>query len=266
MKRSMTMTHSWVSSDNQWRGIICWCCQLKIAKGNLLAKPHAGHFVCVRLSRLNTHKPHFSILRLWPTFGPPMHRKTGCHTLELKGIYTAKFFVLLLLSFVCSLLWPAERTVQNHRASRSHQSSFFFFFLSRLVLPPLRQHVSRSSGTVEPGTWYVAYGVRRSREDTLLTAGTGQELISSVPGSSFGCATSYVRLAPLLLLRLTILQQSMWLWYTHDRRVCKFVLLLMIRLWGFRITGNPKLVLNLILSVNWTGCINKYEHIVFCLI
>lgn len=128
MKRSMTMTHSWVSSDNQWRGIICWCCQLKIAKGNLLAKPHAGHFVCVRLSRLNTHKPHFSILRLWPTFGTPMHRKTGCHTLELKGIYTAKFFVLLLLSFVCGLLWPAERTVQNHRASRSHQSSFCFFF------------------------------------------------------------------------------------------------------------------------------------------
>lgn len=135
-----------------------------------------------------------------------------------------------------------------------------------LVLPPLRLHVSRSLGTVESGTWYVAYGARKSRADTLPTAGIGQELISPLPGSSFGCATSYVRLAPLLLLRLTILQQSMWLWYTHGRRVCKFVLRLMIRLRGFCIIGNPKLVLNLILSVSWTGHNNKYQHIVFCLI
>lgn len=32
---------------------------------------------------------------------------------------------------------------------------------------------------------YVAYGVIKSREDTLLTAGTGHELISTLPGSSF---------------------------------------------------------------------------------
>lgn len=58
------------------------------------------------------------------------------------------------------------------------------FFHSRcLVLCPLRQHVSTSFA--ESGTWYVAYGVSKSREDTLLTAGTGHELISPLPGSSF---------------------------------------------------------------------------------
>lgn len=153
MKRSMTMTHSWVSSDNQWRGIICWCCQLKIAK----AKPHAGHFVCVRLSRLNTHKPHFSILRLWPTFGTPMHRKTGCHTLELKGIYTAKFFVLLLLSFVCGLLWPAERT--EHPAPTS---PVFVFFSQQAGVTSTEAACQQKLRHC--GVWHVICGIRCEEE------------------------------------------------------------------------------------------------------
>lgn len=86
MKRSIAVTHSWVSSDNQWRGIICWCCQLKIAKGNLLAKPHAGHFICARSSRLNTHKPHFFSLNLEPTCSTLKHRKQAVIPCNLENI------------------------------------------------------------------------------------------------------------------------------------------------------------------------------------
>lgn len=94
--------------------------------------------------------------------------------------------LLLLLSPVTRLQRKVRQKKHRLISLQKHGCSWlFFFFLSRcLVLHPLRQHVSKSLG-IESGTWCMAYGVSKSREDAPLTAGTGHELISPLPGSSF---------------------------------------------------------------------------------
>lgn len=109
------MTHSWVSSDNQWREIIRWCCQLRIAKGNLLAKPHAGHSVCA----LKIRKAHFFSPDLEPTCSALKHRQQAAIPCNLQNNNSSPcvFSPLLCphssaqlrMGSGCVLLWPSCR-------------------------------------------------------------------------------------------------------------------------------------------------------------
>ena len=98
MMRGWAVTHSLVSSDNQWRGIIRWCCQLKIANGNLPADPHTGH---LSDRPAWTHEPHFFSLNL-PTLEA---LETLSYIQRSQGV-KYKYFVTVLKSiFLVSVLY-----------------------------------------------------------------------------------------------------------------------------------------------------------------